>query len=97
MNINKRKIGNLFVTETTLVSPIDFSSRFVRNLTQSIVAIKSTPYISSIDKNVNAKSILGLLSANIKKGSLIKIQTMNSSGYSYAESDLHLIVSTINE
>lgn len=95
MNITKRKINNLFVTEISMVSPTNFSSRFVRNLTQSIVAIKSTPYIYSNDKNANAKSILGLLSSNIKEGDSINIQTMNSSGYSYAESDLKFIVSTI--
>lgn len=89
-------MDNMFVAETTMTAPVDFASRFVGNFTQNIVALKSSPYISTIDKNINAKSILGLLSADIRKGDIIKIQTINNTSSEQAESDLNLIVELIN-
>ena len=86
----------MFNAETTMTAPVDFGSRFVGNFTQNIVALKSSPYISTIEKNVSAKSILGLLSADIRKGDTIRIQTINSTSYEQAESDLKLITELIN-
>lgn len=86
----------MFIAETTMTAPVDFASRFVGNFTQNIVALKSSPYISTIDKNINAKSILGLLSADIRKGDIIRIQTISNASYEQAESDLNLITELIN-
>lgn len=80
--MNKWTIGNMFVVEICLTSPTDFNSKFVRNFTQHITTLKSDLYISNIDKHVNAKSILGLLSADIKKDEIIKIQSQASGIYS---------------
>ena len=86
----------MFIAESTMTAPVDFGSRFVGNFTQNIVALKSSPYILTIDRNINAQSILGLLSADIRKGDVIRIQTISNSSYEQAESDLNLITDLIN-
>lgn len=96
MEIKSLHMNNMFIAETTMTAPVDFTSRFVGNFTQNIVALKSSPYISTIDKNVGAKSILGLLSADIRKGDTIRIQTISNTSHEQAESDLKLIAELIN-
>ena len=86
----------MFIAETTMTAPVDFGSRFVGNFTQNIVALRSSPQISTIEKNINAKSILGLLSADIRKGDTIRIQAISNTSYEQAESDLKLITELIN-
>ena len=95
--MNKWTIGNMFVVEICLTSPTDFNSKFVRNFTQHITTLKSDLYISNIDKHVNAKSILGLLSADIKKDEIIKIQIMNRFGYNQAEIDLKYVIDLFDD
>lgn len=86
----------MFIAETTMLAPMDFNSRVVGNLVQSIVALKSTPYVSTTDRNINAKSIIGLLSADIKKNDKINIRTINTKDYEQAKSDLDFVVELIN-
>lgn len=86
----------MFIAESTMTAPVDFGSRFVGNFTQNIVALQSSPYISTIDRNINAKSILGLLSADIRKGDTIRVQTISNTSHEQAESDLNLITKLIN-
>lgn len=86
----------MFIAETTMLAPMDFKSRVVGNLVQSIVALKSTPYISTIARNINAKSMIGLLSADIKKNDKINIRTINTKDYEQAKSDLDFVVELIN-
>lgn len=96
MEIKTENKGNMYVAETTITTPVDFTSRFVGNFNQNIVALKSTPYITTMDKNINAKSILGLLSADIQKGDIIKVQTISNISYEQAESDLKVVAGLIN-
>lgn len=83
------------LAEKSIVSPVDFGSRFVQNFVYKIMNMQSNPYIVTLDKNVNAKSILGLLSANIRKGDTIRIQVMNNYDLGQAESDLEYIINLI--
>lgn len=87
----------MFIAEKVISAPCDFNSRFVANLVQSIVGIKSTPYIATLEKNVNAKSILGLLSADIKKGNDICVQVIDNYKQEQADEDLEYIIKLIYE
>jgi len=52
----------------------DFSERFIKNLVEENSKLKSITYIEKIGGRIaNAKSILGILSLNIKSGDEIKI------------------------
>lgn len=82
----------MFITSKTISSPCDFNSKFVRNFVGAIVAMKSTPYIATIDRNINAKSILGLLSADIKKGDDIYIQCVDNYDEQQTKDDLDIIL-----
>ena len=58
----------------TLVCTKDFSERFVKNLVNENSKLKSITYIEKVGGRVaNAKSILGILSLNIKIGDEIKV------------------------
>lgn len=85
------------IAEKVISAPCDFNSRFVANFVQSVVGIKSTPYIATIERNVNAKSILGLLSADIKQGNDICIQTVDNYNQEQADKDLEYIIGLICE
>ena len=95
MKIKTWNTGDIYFAETTITAPVNFTSRFVGNFTQGIVTLKSTPYISTTDKNVNAKSVLGLLSADIRKGNILKIQTMNSHSCEQSKLDLEIVTKLI--
>ena len=90
-------MDNMFIAEATMTAPVDFGSRFVGNFTQNIIALRSSPYISTIEKNINAKSILGLLSADIKQGNDICIQTVDNYNQEQADKDLEYIIGLICE
>lgn len=83
------------ITEKSIISPVDFNSRFVQNLVYEIMNIKSTPYIATLDRNVNAKSILGLLSADIRKGDSICVQIINTHNQQQAVEDLEYVLNKI--
>lgn len=87
----------MFIAEKVISAPCDFNSRFVANLVQSMVGMKSTPYIATLEKNVNAKSILGLLSADIKKGNDICVQVIDNYKQEQADEDLEYIIKLIYE
>lgn len=95
-NIKLQSIDGIYVVEADLVSQFDFDLRFVSNLIQNLITLKSTPYISKGDVRVNVKSIKGLLSANIKCGDSIKVQTSSLNGYAQANSDLDYLLKLIN-
>jgi PTS HPr component phosphorylation site. len=56
---------------------VDFTTRFVKNLVYEMAKVKSSPYFVTLDKIVSAKSILGILNADIHKGDVIRIEVFN--------------------
>ena len=71
----------------TFVCKKDFSERFVKNLVNENSKLKSITYIKKVGGRVaNAKSILGILSLNIKTGDEIKI-LCNHPSLEQAEND----------
>lgn len=78
----------MFIAGKILSIPCDLNSKAVVYLTQSVKNFHSTPYVVTLDRNINAQSILGLLSANIKRGDSIRIQTVSNRSQEEAENDL---------
>lgn len=70
----RKKVIKLVDISPTIKVKKDFSERFVKNLVEENSKLKSITYIEKIGGRVaNAKSILGILSLNIKTGDEIKI------------------------
>ena len=70
----KKEVIKLVDISPTLVCTKDFSERFVKNLVNENSKLKSITYIEKVGGRVaNAKSILGILSLNIKIGDEIKV------------------------
>ena len=57
----------------------DINSREAVGLSQTLSPIKSEIYLHIEDRKVNAKSILGLLSLNIKKGDILSFDVIEDS------------------
>ena len=57
----------MFSSSKSITVNYDFNKRFVSNLVELLNKINSNINIANIDRRVNAKSILGLLSLAIKK------------------------------
>jgi phosphotransferase system HPr (HPr) family protein len=57
----------------------DLTSRNAVKLVQTLTPMKSEIYLNLGDRKVNMKSILGLLSANVKKNDEIFVEVFNDS------------------
>ena len=60
----------MFSSSEIITADKDFSERFVKNFVEKIKNIRPLVYIETTnkDRRVNAKSVLGILSLQIKKG-----------------------------
>lgn len=85
----------MFVSQRTILSPYDFTSKTTSRFVSGILTIKSALYIATSDKNVSAKSILGLLVADIKKGDAICVQSSNNQSQEQADDDLKMVLKTL--
>lgn len=66
----------------TIIAPFDFSTRFIKNFVSEITSIQSSVYFlvhNDDNRKINAKSILGLISSNIKQGYEVDIFAYGSS------------------
>ena len=59
--------------ETKIVLKNDLNSRTAKNFVYSIASMPFNVRIIKGDKQINGKSIIGLLSANLKSGDIINI------------------------
>lgn len=87
----------MFMSGKILSAPFDFNSKTVVYLAQAVMNFESTSYVVTLDRNINAQSILGLLSANIKRGDNIHIQTVSNRSQEEAERDLKKLEDVFNE
>ena len=85
----------MFMSETNITLPNDFNTRFIKNLTYNISELKSSLYITTLDKNVNAKSRLGLLGLGLKKDSKVRICACNPYNQEQANMDLSVFYNYI--
>lgn len=57
----------------TIIMPIDLSGRYVHRLVYKLQNLDSSIHFLIKDRNINAKSLIGMFSAQIKKGNKIQV------------------------
>ena len=82
------------IAEKTIVVSRDFNTRFCKNFLERIKNIKSNIYFVTLDNNISAQSIVGLLSAKIKNCDTIRVNVINDD-ITQAEKDLEFVESVI--
>ena len=70
----------------------DLNSREAVSLSQALSSIKSEIYLYIEDRKVNAKSILGLLSLNIKAGDILNFDVIEDNKLSEARTIVEKIL-----
>ena len=86
----------MFSSSKSITINYDFNKRFVSNLVELLNKINSNINIANIDRRVNAKSVLGLLSLAIKKDDVIRIDVLSSESVEKAQDDLHKVLEILN-
>lgn len=86
----------MFSSSKSITSPHNFDKRFVSNLVEYLNKINSNVNITTIDRRVNAKSVLGLLSLAIKQDDVIRIDILSSESVEKAQDDLHKVLEILN-
>ena len=86
----------MFSSSKSITVNYDFNKRFVSNLVELLNKINSNINIANIDRRVNAKSVLGLLSLAIKKDDVIRIDVLSSESVEKAQDDLHKVLEILN-
>ena len=86
----------MFSAETNTKITKDFSSRFIKNLVNQLLNIKSNPYFITLDRKILAKSLVGMLSAEIKYGDTIRVVVYSEISQEVANEDLEYILNLIN-
>ena len=86
----------MFSSSKSITVNYDFNKRFVSNLVELLNKINSNINIANIDRRVNAKSVLGLLSLSIKQDDVIRIDVLSSESVEKAQDDLHKVLEILN-
>lgn len=74
--------------------PCDIIGRNAHRLVYKLQEFKSSVYFMTEGRRINAKSLLGLLSANIKAGDIVQVICYNDN-YNIAIDDLDDIITII--
>lgn len=83
---------NLFTVEKKITANKDISPRFAKNFVSDIANIKSNIYFVIEDKDINAKSILGIISINIKNGNKFNVVVCNPLSQEEADDDMNKVI-----
>ena len=86
----------MFSSSKSITINYDFNKRFVSNLVELLNKINSNINIANIDRRVNAKSVLGLLSLSIKQDDVIRIDVLSSESTEKSQEDLHKVLKILN-
>lgn len=79
------------IKKTTKVNK-DICPRFAKNFVAEITHLKSNVYFIMDNREINAKSILGLISINIMNGNTFDIRVDNSISQKCAENDINTVI-----
>ena len=82
----------MFTAKRTITANKDITPRFIKNFVANITNIKSNLYFVVGDREINAKSILGIISVNIKNGDEFEVYVNNSISQEYAENDMNKVI-----
>ena len=82
--------------EMSLVLPFNISGRNVHRLVYKMQEIQSSVRFRCDSRLIDAKSLIGLLSAQLKQGNRVQVICYDTSG-SFPEHDLHTVEKAIKE
>lgn len=82
----------MFMIKRTITANKDITPRFAKNFVAEVVHIKSNVYFIMGNREINAKSILGIISVNIKNGDEFDVCVDNSISQECAENDINKVI-----
>lgn len=82
----------MFTTKKTIIANKDITPRFIKNFVAKITHIKSNVYFIMGNREINAKSILGIISINIMNGDKFDICIDSSVSQECAENDMDKVI-----
>lgn len=86
----------MYTCVKTIVANKDISPRVAMNFVANLVKVKSSVYFALKDREINAKSVLGIISINIKNGDEFTITTRSVISQLDAENDINQVVEFLN-
>lgn len=87
----------MYIAYKSIIAPHDFDSKYTSRVIGNLPISKSSFYIVTIDKNIKTDSMLGLLSANIKKNDTICLRVVNDYSQEEADSDLQKFLCIVGD
>lgn len=85
-------MSNMFTTKRTITANKDIAPRFAKNFVAKITHIKSNVYFIMENREINAKSILGIISINIMNGDRFDVCIDSSISQECAENDMDKVI-----
>lgn len=82
----------MFTIKKTITASKDISPRFAKNFVAEITHLKSNVYFIMDNREINVKSILGIISINIMNGDIFDIVVDNPISQEYAENDMNTVI-----
>lgn len=82
----------MFTTKKTIIANKDITPRFAKNFVANVTNIKSNLYFVVGDREINAKSILGIISVNIKSGDRFDVCIDSSVSQECTENDINKVI-----
>lgn len=82
----------MFTAKRTITANKDITPRFIKNFVANITDIKSNLYFVVGDREINAKSILGIISVNIKNGDEFEVCVDSPVSQECAENDINKVI-----
>lgn len=86
-----------YTSEKTVKLAGNMTSGTASNFVYDISNFKSDIYISTLDRNINAKSLLGVLSLSLRSTDIIRIQIISKVSTEQANSDLKSVINILHE
>ena len=82
----------MFTVKRTITVNKDITPRFAKNFVANTTNVKSNLYFVVGDREINAKSILGIISINIKNGDKFDVCVNNSISQECTENDMNKVI-----
>lgn len=82
----------MFTIKKTITANKDISPRFAKNFVAGITHLKSNVYFIMDNREINAKSILGIISINIMNGDTFDVCVDSPISQECAENDMNTVI-----
>lgn len=87
----------MYIASISIIAPCDFTSKYVSHIVGNLPISKSAFYIATLDRQIKADSMLGLLSANIKKNDTICLQVASNDSQEQVDTDLQEFIKIVGD